>query len=166
MNDLDIIIDRVYSGSIDSVLQNVNPKYHQEIKDSYKQYLYNREFELSLGGDTIEEQIEFFTDFQNQNWKYYYENAKLSEILKDEAFDKIKEMSYESFKLASQKKMTNNPTISASDSATKIDMLRKLLNEVREFNKGFAEDMVSEAILDYNYASNNKEITSFRIAHL
>ncbi len=168
------LINKIFNNTISNVLLNIDEKYIEEITIAYKDYLnrlYSNFDDKGLTDDKLEE---VFTKLENSAWTISNQGTKLSILLKDEAFNSIKSISNAGYKYALQmlenKSNSNNkevlPVISKEISDKNINMMTELLSNVREFNVELANNIVSEGIVDYKFASGQTKYMSLRIGRI
>ncbi|MDO4543510.1 MAG: hypothetical protein Q4C01_03065 [Clostridia bacterium] len=166
-----IDIKKVYDEVIGIVMQGVERKYATEVETGYMDYLNEQSKIFGVCKDKDKAMAELIK-LEVSRWSRRSRNEKLSQLLEDEAFRNINEISYEGYKAASLRAGAQScafkaddvlPTIDIEEAERNINLLIKYLDEVREFNKAFAEGSVSEGIVDYLYASGKTKATSLRI---
>ena len=96
----------------------------------------------------------------------YNTEQKKQKLLEDENFEKIRTISGEIFNSAINiLKKNSNEKSEQQDNKNAINSMKELYNNVEEYNKEEARNLISEAILDLKFIKNpNSEITSFRLA--
>lgn len=166
------LINKIFNNTISSVIKDIDEKYIQEITIGYKDYLNRLYSNFDRKGLTEEKLEEVFTKLEKTAWESSNSKIKLSRLLKDEAFSKIKFISNTGYEYAmhmlENKNKSNDalPVITEEVCNKSISMMSELLPNVREFNVESAKMYVSEGTLDYIYASENTEFYSFRIGKM
>ncbi len=87
-------------------------------------------------------------------------------LLEDKNLEKIRRISGEIFNSAINiLKNNSNEKLEQDDYKNAINSMQESYNNVEEYNKEEARNLISEAILDLKFIKNpNSEITSFRLA--
>lgn len=165
------LIKKVFDNVAIMIIGNVDNNYRDELLNAYKNYLIECYSEYDFDEKNIEKYINAITELEISKWKDEKQNAKLVLLLKDDILEEIRKISNIGYNYAINKlhgtSLDNgeNP-LEILDKTTvdeNIVLLRNLLPKVREFNKGLAANLVSEGILDYEYALGNSINTSLRV---
>lgn len=86
-------------------------------------------------------------------------------LIPDQAFEKIRKESIEIFTIA-KNKINGSREKQKDDIANKIEKMEELLKDVKDYNQNQAKSLISEAILDLNYITNdNPNCLSLRLYH-
>ena len=180
----DQILEIVYNNNIDDILKNVSEERKPMIKSSYMELLKNKYSNIDAlytnligSGISHEKSVNsLITTFNSMesiyNWGSISEEEKLRILFKDEAFEQLKKTSGEAFKYASNRTFReNNPGVVLSDleldenKAAEIEQkLNDLLSKVQSFNLEEARQLVSEGLVDLDYALGSDKM-SFRNSH-
>ena len=139
-------------------IQNI--EYEKELVEGLQDYLNKAKDSIDENGNlTVEELLISIT---NRVMKLPIEYQK-QKLLKDEKYNEIQRVSMEAYK------MVNNLITGKEEvDKNKIPEMKQILNnnieEVREFNKEAAKNLVSEGLLDLMFIENPKtKITSLRL---
>ena len=165
-------IERIYNNTIATILNGFSIEEQEEIKEGYKKYLetqYSVTYEAVL--DNIEKAIAIFSDVENKLWINKSKEEKQSYFIEDKALDSLKELSgialkYAVDRLTSEKNNTTYEGINMDEMNKSIDEMKIKAEQVKQFNADYAMSLLSEGILDYNYAAKNSDNMSFRVSHM
>lgn len=168
------LISEIYNQTINDILNGIDEKYKSELCMAYINYLKRiyLNFDLELGNKKIDELVSVFVNLEKSKWKDANKDSKLSELLHDQAFENIKNISNTGYKYAEEmlsKKIFNDaiePVIEKEKAKENIDKLNKYCDQVRNFNKQLATYYVSEGSMDFMYASGITENMSLRIGRM
>ena len=83
----------------------------------------------------------------------------------DDDFNDVRRLSLQGFECA-KNALESNQLISKEEADANIKLLISKLETVKEDNKAEAQNLVSEGILDFGFASGIQDITSLRLGHL
>ncbi len=84
-------------------------------------------------------------------------------LIVDNAFDDIRKKSIEIFNIA-KKQLSGSKVKAEIDMKNDVEEMKKLLNDVKEYNQVQAKKFISEAILDLEYITkNNPNCLSLRL---
>lgn len=86
------------------------------------------------------------------NWKNATAEQKKSIIIKDESLQNLYILSHQAFSKAINR-LNNNELISKKEANNLKKLLEETFNNIQEHNKNKAENELSEAMLDIDYAS-------------
>lgn len=165
------LIKKIFDKTILTVLSNISDNYHDEVIRTYNNYLIKHYEKYNSSNSNI---INAFVELEISKWKDIDESAKLSLLLDDKAMDKIREIASLGFDYAKkrfeyERNNFNNESIISIDvkkANENIDELNNLIKEVREFNSVVASKIVTDAIMDFQYACGENVVASANIAHL
>ncbi len=166
------LINKIFDNTISSVMKDIDEKYREEVIIEYKDYLNGLYSNFDRKGLTQEKLEEVFTKLEKSVWESSNVKTKLSRLLKDDVFSRIRSISNTGYEYAmhmlENKNKSNDalPVITEEVCNKSISMMSELLPKVREFNVESAKMYVSEGTLDYIYASENTEFYSFRIGKM
>ena len=158
------IIKKIYLNTISEVIDDVPVELKKEFSNSYHKYL----LKIYLDDELEEEDESIYTELELSRWKRASCSLKLSEILKDKAYERIKKNSARGLHYAEQRLEESSngcPTISLMRANKNIQRLERDLQKVRGFNKDVAKILVSEGIVDFLYACGRSEFISLRLSH-
>lgn len=176
MNNEKLILE-IYNKTINDILIGIEEIYKEELCLAYIDYLKKNylNFDLNLDNKKPEELVKLFIDLEKSKWQDMNREAKLSELLKDPAFENIKYISNTGYKYAKSmldKKFETGvdvvlqPVIDEQRAQESIDMLNRYFEQVRDFNKNIANYYISEGSIDFQYASGITENMSLRIGRI
>lgn len=169
----ELLINEVYNKIAIMLISDVEDNYRDELLKAYKEYLISCYSQRDFEQTKLEKYINAIIELETMKWEKQPPNAKLANLLKDEALKKIQEISNQGYDYAisklqniieNDKRQLN--VIEKRYADENIMQLNSLLPRVREFNRGLATSLVSEGILDFEYASSDSDITSLRIGRL
>ena len=170
----ELLIKKVFDRMAIMIISNVDDNYRNELLDAYKDYLIECYYDYNYAEKDNEKYVNTIIELETSKWKNEKQNAKLVLLLKDDVLEEIREISNNGYNYAINKlnsiSMNNNEILFEELDKTTADkniaLLQELLPKVREFNSGLAASLVSEGILDFEYASGNSNHTSLRIGRL
>ena len=164
---VDKLINQVYLNNINLILQDIEENDKEEISKNYLKYLYSIHSDEEINEENYDEMLDIITSLETKKWSKRGKDGVLFYFKKDKSFDIINNISKKSYSLATSKLDNNKNTISKEDADKYISILIDNLDKVYDFNKEEAKRLVSEGILDFEYASgSNDNIKSFRVGHL
>lgn len=156
------VLKEVYKKVLNLLLKDIEEDFVEEIKKGYYESLFERYSDIGVEKKDIENYIELevfrLEDLNANEKKHLY--------IKDDYFIQLGIISQQIFDLAKRKKINNDYSVSKEELNTLKEKMLSLLPQVRDFNKGIAEQYVSEAMVEVEYLLGNEEISSFRISHL
>ena len=162
----DKIIYSIYLELKDVLFKNVDTKYEDELKKNYLKYLHYMYGDKDLEKEEYEKLKNAIVKIELNNWNDVTPGFILSQLIPDDAFNKIGMISSRGYNYALEKIQSGSNSLRSKDADVYVKKLTALLSKVKEFNKEVAEQLVSEGILDYKYASTDIDITSLRIGHV
>lgn len=163
------IISWLYDNSINFVLLGIDKKYKEELKDSYLEYLNRIYSNYKLPNKNSDDILNGLLKLEELKWKNSVQSVKLSSLLTDSAFENIQYILNVSEEYANKRIDPNNvegnltPVIGEEQAKRNIEMLNFHLKSVREFNKEFARQLVSRAIINYKYACGLSDMNNNKI---
>lgn len=157
-------INEILENIKDELFSGVDSKFYDELLISYKKYLFSTLKNIKLTDDNYNKTIKIITEDNLNILKSYSPNFKLSLYIQDESYKKIYNLSMKGFNFALDK-FNNNNMISINEANNYKNEMEKLLPDVYEFNYLSAMSLLSEGILDYDYACSDITYTSFRLAN-
>lgn len=160
------LINQIYTNVINIVIKDIDEKDKEEVSSNYLKYLYSLYSDKKFNEEDYEKVLGVLIDIEKSRWLNREKNAKLYYLKKDECFDIINEISKKSYALAIKCLNDGVATISKEEADQDIEKLRNCLDRVEEYNKDAAKELVSESMLDLEYASGMVDITSLRLGHM
>lgn len=163
---LDKAIDEIYSNVINTVLNGINNSDKEIVAQGYLQYLYSLYSDKDFNEQNYTKMISVITEIEDKKWNSRDVNSKLYYFKTDNSFDIIDSLSKKAYSYALVRYQENKDTLSKEEADKSINTLIKELDNVDDYNRAEAERLVSEGILDYNYAcGNSNDVISFRLSH-
>lgn len=158
------IIKKIYDEVIGVVLRNIKEE-KDEVGANYLDYLNTLYYYKIDKSKDREKELEKILLMEKRTWNYRDVNARLKMFTIDKSMVTITKISDYGFELASRRfKENSKPNISFEDANKNIEMLSNELKNVWEDNKYMAQQLISEGILDFEYAcGKNNDIISLRL---
>ncbi len=165
------LIDKIYNNTAVCLTERSADEYVEELTNNYKKYLIKTYGKFLQNGVDLNRYIDTFIDLENIKWKNVPIDTIYSEFLNDEAYNKIVYISNEGFNYAALRinndRINNNENIIDYNYANeRINILKNELSSIKSFNKKIAEKIVSEGIIDFEYASRMTDKMSFRVSKM
>ena len=162
------LINEVFSNVISIVLDGITDQDKDEVSKNYLKYLYEVHSDIDINSENYAKMLSIITRIETKKWTSRDMNSKLYYFKDDESFEIIDAISKKAYSLALLRCKENSDfTISKEEARKYIDILASKVKSVLDFNKAEAERLVSESVLDFEYAcGNSNDITSFRIGHI
>ena len=140
------------------------PEKEKELVNEFAKYLDSVISNLKRRGKAEEEIKRGISTYTEYIIRQDLEEKKM-EIIVDNSFEKIKQISNEFFGMA-KRTLDGEQMNPEEDFSKRINEMKKLLTTVKEYNVQQAKSLISEAIIDSNYITNPQSgFTSIRIAH-
>ncbi len=157
--------NKIYNDTYNNLINGVEEKFIKEISNGYHEYLDSRYKDYSA------EDADVFIELMNKKLLRNNPNNRLSMFVKDSEYEKIAYISQEGFNKACLyaeniiSKNGSSPVVN-KDELEKVNVsLRISLSKVKEFNRESAKQLISDGVLDYEFASGNIDFMSFRLSH-
>ncbi len=157
--------NKIYNDTYSNLINGVDEKYIKEISNGYHEYLDIRFKDYSV------DDADVFIELMNKKLLRNDPNIRLSMFVKDSEYEKIACISQEGLNKACLyaenllSRNDSNPLINKDELVKVNTSLRSSLSKVKEFNKEAAKQLISEGVLDYEFASGNIDFMSFRLSH-
>ncbi len=161
MKDFKEVLERIYNEQISVVLDGIEDEYQEQIIEGYKNYLDETYTEPFGDVSNLDYAYETISSAEKKFWINCEADFKESRLIADEALDSIDKISAYAYR-AIEKKEKINKLIREDDANYYIDKMQALLELVKSFNREYAEDLVSETMMDLLNASGQTEDRSFR----
>lgn len=161
---IDSVLEKVYSMIESILIEGVEPSYLEEMRKNYIKTLNLKYYDDYKDYDDFDMLFEAIMDFEKSSLEFLTPGEKKSLYIKDEAYEKIQEISRNAESLAWNRKETGE-IAETPLCENYIYQLTVLLNQVADFNKNVAEILVSESLVDLAYACGRTENTSLRMGH-
>ena len=164
---IDKLIKEVYSSVINILLCNIDEQDKEEVSRNYFNYLYSLYSDKDINNENYEKLLNIIVKIEKADWESRDKDTILFYFKNDESYNIISKLSKKAYTLASNRCQNNDICLSPKEAEMYIETMIKALDNVEDFNKIEAEELVSEGILDFEYAcGNSNDITSLRIAHI
>ncbi|MDE6285273.1 MAG: hypothetical protein K2M17_05960 [Bacilli bacterium] len=157
-------INQLYTNTIEEFLKNVTTS-RDELAEAYKSYLFQTYESLEVAPEKYDATLEVLSKTLVSQWGILPENHKMQELLKDEAMQDIRELSYKGLEYA-RLKISEKQILSTELANQAIQQLESVVDKVKPYNQNLAKELISEGILDYMYAAGLSENTSLRLGHI
>ena len=156
-------INYMYDNTIEFILKDFNNEEINEIKEGYLKYL-KLHYEDTIDGKQLDKAKKVFPNIEISNFKNLKKEEKKRLLLDDNALEKIKYFSHYANTYA-QYRMDNDKCIISEEQANNfIVQMGNECKKVRSFNKSLAENLLSESIVDFQYAAGLTDNMSLRSA--
>ena len=161
------IINMVYENMLETILLDVQNKDKEEVSNNYLKYLHEIYSKKKVNENEFDNFFNIILEVEKEIWKNREYELKMQYLKDDKSYKLINAISGKAYNLAKEKLEKDcEYTISKEEANIDIAKMMQELENVEEFNKDAAKHAVSEAIVDFEYASGNNKIISFRISHL
>ena len=141
----------------------MNQLLNNSLPSNYINYLYEMYGDKDINENNYNKILNIIIKIETNTWSNLSETDKRFLLEEDPAFNKIEELSSNAYEYAINK--GDNPSISMEEAKKLIHELIMELKKVKPDFYSAAESMVSESIIDLNYAAGNNDVTSFRFNH-
>ena len=165
MDNTTIVINKIYDNMIKIILTDVETEYHEAFCQKYLETLKNRYSDIEVETENVDELYQMLYQVEYDEWQSMSSSMKKHIFMNDVALNNIIDISSIAFKCA-KNRLDNNVSISKQEAEQYILKLKELYNSVQDFNKQLAMWYISEANVDFDYASNQTVYMSTRISHL
>ncbi len=157
------LIEIIYNKTIKTFMYGLPDD--DNIKNYYMDYIKKSYEEFDKGQIVDKNKINILVELENNKWSNESPEYKKSFIIPDENLKKLSEISEFAYDIAKNRLKNDiiNSNINLSEYLLKIEKLNK---KVYDFNIFLASELVSETILDLQYATGKSEDTSIRIGRL
>lgn len=161
---MDEFVDKVLISIKDELLNGIDSKYHEELLVSYKKHLMETLKNIKLTQDNLDHFLKIEIDDNLSVLKKYSPDLKLQLFINDENYNFLHILSFKGYNYALDN-LLNNKTISIDVANKNIKEMKDLIIKVFDFNMVSAAILLSDGILDYNYACGLSKDMSFRLSH-
>ena len=158
-------INNLYELVKETLFAGVDAKYHDLMEKSYKEYLDKILASVAINDENADRIIPILAKKEIQKLNDSSVNFKLMRFVSDENYNKISILSNQAYDYALQQ-YKNNSSISIDIVNNNINEMEKCFENVFDFNKESAKNLLSEAVLDYQYASGKTDDISFRLSNV
>lgn len=165
MNNINEMIDKIYSNTINLVLNGFEDKYIELIKQKYYEKIRKKYLTLENKIKNYNASYEIFYQFEQSNWNKKTIEEKKSIFIDDINLNQIVDIASFSYESA-KNRLINNIIISEQYANKLINKLKELDKNVLDFNKDLSNWYLSESIMDLSYACGKTDNTSLRIGHI
>lgn len=164
---IDKFINTIYEKTKDIVLKDIKDEDKNEIANGYLNYLYELYSKKTIAYEKYDRFLNIVLDTEIRKWQGISSERKMQYLMHDNSLDVIYSISGKAYELAKEKyEKSLEYTVNKEEIEKDINTLINELKNVREFNKDIAKKFVSESIVDFEYASGNNKIISFRLSHI
>lgn len=155
-----------------AIIENSLCEYQMDYKQDYFAYLREKyemllqDFVSTESDSTINAIVESYIEDETRLWKSLSKSEMLSILEKDAAFEHLSFLSEVAFNQA--KKCLNNGTFLSNelDYKKQLEELSLCLDKIKFYNLAMAKELLSEAILDIEYAFKKSTAMSLRLSRL
>ncbi len=158
------ILEKVYFEMIRLILKDVPENFQNEVLKSYREYLNITYLDNNKLNSILDDAFNIIIKIEKQKWSDKDLDYKLYYLVHDNSLNTIKEISQRAYSLAKERFANNNFTIDEVKANDDLKLLISELENVYDFNKVMAKELVSESILDIKYALGNNDAISFRLS--
>ena len=157
-------IKYLFDSTIDVVLKDFSNDEIDEVKKNYLEYL-KLHYKGTIDEDQIEKAKQVFPGIEINNFKNLKKEEKQRLLLEDEALERLEYFSHYANTYALYRMDNDKCAISEEQANNYLVQMGKEFKKVRSFNKHIAENLLSESIVDFQYAAgltNNMSLRSAR----
>lgn len=155
-----------------AIIENSLCEYQVDYKQDYFAYLREKyemllqDFVSTESDSTINAIVESYIEDETRLWKSLSKNEMLSVLEEDTAFEHLSFLSETAFNQA--KKCLNSGTFLKDevDYTKQLEELSLCLDNIKFFNLAMSKEILSEAILDIEYAFKKTTTMSLRLSRL
>ena len=164
---LDKLVTGIYNNCINLIISKVTVD-KEIIAREYRNYLYNAYELVAKKGGNLKQLITICSELENSKWQNASEQAILTEVVNDINMRQLMYMSNIAMEYAEKKNaclkngQNYQPEITAVQAQEYIAQMKTLRAQVLPFNSVKANILLSEGIMDLQYAANITEDTSLR----
>ena len=162
MNEL---AKKIFDETVDNLIDGVDEKYYDDLKNGYFEYLCNRYKKYSI------EDADVFINLMRKSLLRSGSLSRLSTYIQDDELENIRHLSQNGLDKACYyaenilSKGDRTPIVDSNELEESTISLREGLSKVKEFNQDIARNLISEGVLDYNFAAGKTDFMSFRLGH-
>lgn len=163
------LLQIIYENTINIVqngLEEVNFEnaYKEYLRDKYEDVL--NEFAAKESEEMLKAVVNSFVEDEIRFWRDLNENEKMSVLVDDPAFEHLTFLSEVAFEQAKKALINGHVKESDIEYHKELEDLALCLDDIKSFNVEAAKELLSEAILDINYAFGKSELMSLRLGRL
>lgn len=151
----------IVQNSLEDDFENAYKKY---LRDKYEDVL--KEFAAKESEKMLKAVVNSFIDDEIRFWKDLNENEKMSVLVDDPAFEHLTFLSEVAFEQAKKVIKSDEFIRDEHKYHRNLEDLALCLDDIKPFNVEAAKELLSEAILDINYAFGKSELMSLRLGRL
>ena len=168
MKSFDELLKSLYHNCLKEVADEYSDSSLYERLEEYMYCKYGKLLKKITHDDMLLEK--FLSDWYNtelRHWGHFTSAQKYSYFIPDKYLIEIDRLSSEVFSLA--KKMATNASISVDEinqNSIRIEQMQQLFVKVRTENTAFAQQLISESIVDADYVAKKTTNISMRLSNL
>ena len=159
-------IEEVYHKLTNAFMKNINDTNKEMLSNKYKEYLHQQYdkyfFEANNTFDGLNKIAVFCVEKEKTVNLGKSPDAKYAFLIKDESYEKLQEISFEIFGLATAKHNGENVDISLTEDEY-VEKLTKYLDNVSELFRYSAEKIYSDAVIELRFIFEGSKEISFRL---
>ena len=143
-----------------------------DYEESYLNYLKEKysvllmEFASEESDSMIKAIVDSYIEDETNIWKALNKNEMLSILEKDLSFEHLSFLSNIAFEQAKECKKTDEFLSDENAYQKQLEELASCLDSIKPYNVGAAKELLSEAILDIEYAFNKSTTMSLRLSRI
>ena len=161
---MDEFINKVFEIIKDSLFKDIDLKYHDSMEQQYK-YILKKSWEnINLDLKAMDKNVSMVANMEKKKLINTSAVYRLQLYAIDSSFNELDKLSCLAYKYATAR-YNDEFILSEEDATQNIALMVKYIDDVYDFNKEYANHLLSEGIVDYNYASGMSNDISLRLAH-
>lgn len=157
------LIEIIYNETIKTFMYGLPND--DNIKNYYMDYIKKSYAEFDNGQIKDKNKINILVELENNKWLNESPDYKKSFIIPDENLKMLSEISSFAYDMA-KNRLKNDVLTSDINLSEYLSKIEELKNKVYDFNIYLARELISETILDLQYAIGQSEDTSIRIGRI
>lgn len=157
------LIEIIYNETIKTFMYGLPND--DNIKNYYMDYIKKSYAEFDNGQITDKNKINILVELENNKWLNESPDYKKAFIIPDENLKRLSEISSFAYDMA-KNRLKNDVMASDINLSEYLSKIEELKNKVYNFNIYLARELVSETILDLQYALGQTDDTSIRIGRI
>jgi len=164
---VDKCIDIIFYNTVSIIIGELGKE--KKYIEAYKKYLKEHYEEVlhdlieQLGEEIIKDAVEIYIDSEKRFWSAFNAEGMLSILEEDLAYEQVRLLSELAFSQAIECNETNTFLDDEKEYERQIEEINKWIKDVKYFNENRASTLLSEAILDIEYAFNKTKYMSLRL---
>lgn len=163
---LEVIFEKTYYVVKDMLGENDACKmlFCTYLSNKYEKLL--EEFILEESEDTVQAIVNSYVEDELKFWKNLSKSEMLSILDKDPAFEQLMFLSDVAFETAQECIKTGVYLSDAREYKLRLEELAQCLDAIKPHNIESAKELLSESILDIDFAFNKSNVKSLRLARI